>query len=119
MTISVSVCVNTLGVPALLLMLVLRKSHTHRMTSFFWIYQEIQSIDPNNDLLCPQEEANTDQPLPRFNFASEEKLSKLGEGLVSDNTSSSTKSALKNFSSWKDCRSSGGQSTLMHKCDMR
>ena len=60
-TISVSICVN------ILLLLNVQDD------VLFFFY-------PDNDLLHPQEEANTDQPLPYFNFASEEELSKLGEG---------------------------------------
>ena len=52
-------------------------------------------LESSPEMLSPQEGANTDQPLPHINFASEDELVmvKLGEGLEPDNT---TKLALKN-----------------------
>ena len=53
-----------------------------------------KELESDPDMLSSKEGANTDQPLPHMNFASEGELVKLGEA------SNSTKLAL-NFSLWK------------------
>lgn len=73
------------------------------------LHPEKPAPPPQEEEVEPFMEA-TNEPLPsankRFKFASTEELTKLGEGLVPQNTSSSTKWALKNFNQWKELRNS-------------
>ena len=72
-------------------------------------------------LLCANEQprpstsAEPSEPLPqpRFQFASEQKLTELAKGLVPENTSKSTKWAVNNFEAWLTARNASHPEDLV------